>query len=388
MRLAALSWLALAHTIAIPARAQAPAEAPPVTRPAPAPLKLESENVKLKLGLLLQPQYEMAGSASLSGVSHNLFVRRIRLLAGATLFDRFEIFFDTDYPDLFKAAPDTGFKNTPGMNVQDAFGTFKALGDALKIDMGYMLPPSTHNAVQGAGTLYSWDYFNNSFRNSNSFNSAGAPVGRDAGVQLRGLVLDGRLEYRAGLFQGRRNAPIMDGNVGARNFFRFAARVQGNLLDPETGFFYAGTYLGTKKVLSLGATIDVQNDYIHWGGDVVLDLPVGPGVATAQVNVAHYDGDDFIVPGGVTTAALAKQTSVMAEAGYLIDAIDLSPIVRFERQWVSPTSSHETRVAAGLAFWPYSHGFNVKAFYQRITPDAEGQHGYNQINLQTQVYVF
>ena len=127
---------------------------------------------------------------------------------------------------------------------------------------------------------------------------------------------------------------------------------------------------------------------IHWGGDVFLDLPVGPGVATAQVNVAHYDGDDFLVPGGVTTAALAEQTSVMAEAGYLFDAIDLSPIVRFERQWISPTSSHETRVAAGLAFWPYSHGFNVKAFYQRIIPDAEGQHGYNQINLQTQVYVF
>ena len=109
MRLAALSCLALAQAIAIPALAQTPPQAAPVTRPAPAPLKLESENVKLKLGLLLQPQYEMAGSTTLNGVSHNLFVRRIRLLAGATLFDKFEIFFDTDYPDLFTAAPDTGF---------------------------------------------------------------------------------------------------------------------------------------------------------------------------------------------------------------------------------------------------------------------------------------
>jgi hypothetical protein len=380
--------LAIAQAIAAPALAQTPPEAAPITRPAPAPLKLESENVKLKLGLLLQPQYEMAGSTTLSGVSHNLFVRRIRLLAGATLFEKFEIFFDTDYPDLFKAAPETGFKNTPGMNVQDTFGTFKALGDALKIDMGYMLPPSTHNANQGAGTLYSWDYFSNSFRNSNSFNSSGPPVGRDAGVQLRGLVLDGHLEYRAGLFQGRRNAPAMDGNVGARNFFRFAARVQGNVFDPETGFFYAGTYLGTKRVLSLGATVDVQNDYIHWGGDVFADLLVGPGVITAQVNVAHYDGEDFTVPGGVTAAPLANQSSVMAEAGYLIDALDLSPIVRIERQWITGATPDETRVGGGLAFWPYGHGFNVKAFYQRVTPDNEAQHGYNQMNLQTQVYVF
>ncbi|HYJ08339.1 MAG TPA: hypothetical protein VEX18_05005 [Polyangiaceae bacterium] len=41
-----------------------------------------------------------------------------------------------------------------------------------------------------------------------------------------------------------------------------------------------------------------------------------------------------------------------------------------------------------MAFWPSGHGFNVKAFYQRITPDAAGQHGNRQINLQTQVYVF
>jgi hypothetical protein len=270
--------------------------------------------------------------------------------------------------------------------VQDAFGTFKALGDALKFDMGYMLPPSTHNADQGAGTLYSWDYFSNSFRNSNSFNSSGAPVGRDAGLQVRGLVLNDHLEYRAGLFQGRRNVAA-NGKVGGSNFFRFAARAQVNIFDPETGFFYAGTYLGTKKVLSFGAAVDVQGGYTHLGADAFADLPVGPGVATAQVNVAHYDGKDFIVAGGVSTP-LAKQTSVMAEAGYLIDAIDLSPIVRFERQWIDPTSTHETRVGGGVAFWPYSHGFNVKAFYLRVTPDAPGQHGFNQINIQTQVYVF
>ena len=37
------------------------------------------------------------------------------------------------------------------------------------------------------------------------------------------------------------------------------------------------------------------------------------GIATAQVNVAHWDGGTFI-------PALAKQTAVMAEAGYNFDA--------------------------------------------------------------------
>jgi hypothetical protein len=392
MRRGFFTWMTLAQAatthlvLAQPAAEPTAAEPAPVTRPAPASLKLESPSSSLKLGLLLQPQYEMAGSPTLSGVSHNFFVRRTRILVGASLFKNVEAFFDTDYPDLFKGAQDTGVKNTPGLNVQDAFATFKALGDSLKFDMGYMLPPSTHNAVQGAGTLYSWDYFTNSFRNSNSFNSSGAPVGRDAGLQVRGLVLDEHVEYRAGLFQGRRNVAA-NGKVGGSNFFRFAARAQVNVFDAETGFFYAGTYLGTKKVLSFGAAIDIQGGYIHWGGDAFADIPVGPGVVTAQVNVAHYDGKDFIVAGGVSTP-LAEQTSVMAEAGYLIDAIDLSPIVRFERQWIDPTSTHETRIGGGVAFWPYSHGFNVKAFYLRVTPDAPSQHGFHQLNLQTQVYVF
>jgi hypothetical protein len=271
--------------------------------------------------------------------------------------------------------------------VQDAFGTFKAVEDSLKIDMGYMLPPSTHNADQGAGTLYGWDYFANSFRNSNSFNSSGAPVGRDAGVQLRGLVLDNHLEYRAGLFQGRRNTASADGRVGDRNFFRFAARLQVNLLDPETGFFYAGSYLGTKRVLSLGAAVDLQGGYVHWGADAFADMPLGAGVLTAQVNLAHYNGKDFIVAGGISTP-LANQTALMGEAGYLFDAANLSPIVRFERQWNDTANTHETRVGGGLAFWPYGHAFNLKAFYMRVTPDAMGQHGFNQINVQAQVYVF
>lgn len=372
--------------LAAPVAADAP---PPMVRPAPPPLKLENADASLKLGVLFQPQYEMAGSPTLSGVSHNFFVRRVRFLVAATLFKNVEFFMDTDYADLFKAAPDTGAKNTPGLNVQDAFGTFKALGDALKVDMGYMLPPSTHNAVQGAGTLYSWDYFTNSFRNSNAFNSSGAPVGRDAGVQLRGLLLDNHLEYRAGLFQGRRNAPTADGKASATNFFRFAARLQFNVLDAETGFFYAGTYHGNKKVLSFGATVDLQDDYVHFGGDAFLDHPLGPGVLTAQVNVGHYDGKSFLANNAMPPVpVLPKQTSVMAEAGYLIDAIDLSPIARFEYQSVSPTSTHESRFGGGVAFWPYGHAFNVKAFYLRVKPDAPGQHGFNQINLQTQVYVF
>lgn len=258
-----------ANTNSAPAAAY-PAAAAPVGAPPPppppstiAPVKIDSPSTTIKFGFLGQAQYEAlgavapAGATPLDGYQQNLYLRRTRLLVGGTLFGVIDYFFDTDFPNLFKASPvagmagapgTTGPKATPGMNIQDAFVTYKPLGDLLKVDAGYMLPPLSHNAVQGAGSLYSWDYFQYSFLHSTAFGTAAGanPVGRDAGIELRGLVLDGHLEYRAGLFQGVRNQPSAT-DVGARNMFRTTARLQINLFDAEPGFFYAGTYFGAKK---------------------------------------------------------------------------------------------------------------------------------------------
>src|SRR6478609_3017860 len=333
------------------APAPAPVEpAPAVAPPAPPAnvfdgLKIESKNgsATLKLGLLLQPQYEALGSADAAheGTSNNLFLRRTRLLVGGTLFNgKFEYFFDTDSPNLFRGnttatggmtpAPATGEKTGFAMGVQDAFATVKLYEDMIKIDGGYMLTPGAHNALQGAGTLLGLDYFSNSFNHTNVFNG-GAPVGRDAGVEVRGLLLDNHIEYRAGLFQGLRkpgtNPPMgstTGGDVSAQNMFRFAGRIQVNLLDAETGFFYAGTYLGKKKVVSIGAALDLQSEYKHWAVDGFADLPLGPGTLTAQVNFSKWNGGTFV--------NLANQTAIMAEAGYRFDGFPIAPIVKAEVQ--------------------------------------------------------
>lgn len=367
-----------------------PAETPPVAAAAPAkfsPLKVESPTATLKLGLLAQPQYEAVGSSNpaIQRVSQNLFMRRIRFLVGGTLFEDFEYFFETDFADLLKAGPD-GVKSTPGMNVQDAFVTWKAAGDLLKVDVGYLLPPLAHNALQGATTLLSWDYFANSFRHSNAFFTSANPIGRDTGVQLRGLLLDGRLEYRVGAFQGRRSPPSptdMPTLAPSRNTFRVAARLQLNLLEPESGFFYAGTYLGAKSILSVGASYDFQETYEYWAADAFLDLPLGPGTLTAQINIATWDGADWL-------PALPDQRAVMAEAGFTFKAPAFGPVVRFEHRDIaeqSATAPDERRLGGGIALWPYGHNINLKAFYTRVepTPDLAS---YDQFNVQWQFFFF
>ncbi|HYP88764.1 MAG TPA: hypothetical protein VEQ59_11435, partial [Polyangiaceae bacterium] len=234
--------------------------------------------------------------------------------------------------------------------------------------------------LQGGGSLYSWDFFLNTYRFGNSFGSVNNPYGRDVGAQLRGIVGDGLLEYRAGVFQGKRNVPTA--GAASRNGFRYAARVQLNFLDPETNYFYGGTYLGTKKVFSVGASVDFQHgdeSYRAFGGDAILDLPVGPGGLTAQVDIVHRNGG--------TRVAIPKQTAFMAEAGYRFDAIKLSPIGRFERRWGDAAAGRETDVGGGLAFWPYGHNSNLKAFYTRLIPDSPTK-AYDQFNLQWQVYFY
>lgn len=386
----------------VPATVPAPAVAmpaptisePSLVPPATSPLKIEGKDgTSIRLGVLLQPQFQALNSpnSALNSYSYNLYVRRARVLVGGTLFDKMEFFVETDYPNLFLdsnsgTAADPNFqKSTPGMNVQDAFVTYKAFGDFVKVDAGYMLPPMAHNALQGAGTLYSWDYFGYTFTHNAAFASSGNAVGRDAGVQLRGLVVDKHIEYRVGLFQGlRENQTATD--VAARNFFRATGRLQINLLDAETGMFYAGSYLGAKKILSIGGSADIQDKYKYFAGDVFVDMPLGPGVVTGQINLAHWDGGTFI-------PALIKQTALMGEAGYAIADIRVSPIVRAEKRWgttgatPAETVADEYRIAGGIAYWPYGHNTNIKAFYTHVKTDGAAR-GYNQMNLQWQLYVY
>ena len=47
----------------------------------------------------------------------------------------------------------------------------------------------------------------------------------------------------------------------------------------------------------------------------------------------------------------------------------------------------EARYGLGLAYWPYAHNVNLKAFYNRIQPKPD-LHGYNQFNLQWQLYFY
>jgi hypothetical protein len=355
--------------------------------PAPGGLQIQGSNASLRIGFLVQPASEYQSQAPGSGeAAQYFFLRRARLILGITLGSSFELFAETDSPNLGKPSqPGQMLSNTVGTNIQDAFVTWKPL-EQLKVDAGMMLIPFSHNSVQGATTLYGWDYYAYSFQQNAGL---GNYVWRDTGLQVRGLLWK-HLEYRAGVFTGKRQIPT-DQNMpnmppapaSSRTVPRLAARVQVNVFDAESAFFYSGTYAGAKRILSFGAGIDQQDAYTAFAVDGFFDWPVGRDVVTAQVAFARYDGGSWI--------ALPQHNVAMAEAGYRFGALKLSPIVRVEQLMMDDPSAanfDQTRYAAGLAWWYMGHNANLKLFYTYARPTSATQNGYSQVNLQMQLYVF
>jgi Phosphate-selective porin O and P len=327
------------------------------------------DTINFKIGFLLQPQADWTQDAATGGYQQNLFVRRARLLVGGQLTSKVTFFFETDSPNLGKTV--NGTKNiSTGFIAQDAYLEWKA-SNAFALDAGLMFIPLCRNCYQSAGTLLAIDYGAYSFLQSAPTQSV---VGRDTGFQARGYLAKNRLEYRIGAFQGARNQL-------SRNAFRSAGHVQYTFFDTESGFFTTGTYLGKKKVLTIGGGYDVQSDYKAFAGDAYFDRPLGPaGALTLQGDLIHYDGGQTFV--------LPRQNDYLVEAGYLFTKAKVMPWAKIEGQrFASPNESrNQDRYQVGLSYFHKGHNVDLKAGYGRINPKTG--RSTNLFTVQFQVFYF
>ncbi len=120
---------------------------------------------------------------------------------------------------------------------------------------------------------------------------------RDTGVVVWGNLLDAKLQYRLMVADGR------EGAVVPKDKPRITARMHVSLWEPEFNYGYQGTYLGTQKVLTIGAAYDTQaevaygnylsradvQDYKAWTVDAFMELPHATGVYTLSAATFKYD---------------------------------------------------------------------------------------------------
>jgi hypothetical protein len=341
-----------------------------VVAPAPAHAQAEikvNDDVNLKFGVLAQVWGDTVNPES-GPSTNNLFIRRLRLISGGQVAKNVTYFVETDSPNLGRVLP-TGKNITPSVIVQDAWVTFKA-ADAFSVEGGLMFVPFSRNGLQSAAALLPIDYGAFTFNDSSPEESS---TGRDTGFQARGYLGGNRLEYRIGAFAGVRN-DLSD------NPFRYVGRVQYNFFDPEVAFFYTGTYLGKKRVLAVGGAFQAQSDYHAYDADVFFDHPFGPGAITAQFDYTHFDG-------GTTLPTLRKQNDLLVEAGYLIQALKLTPVLQFARQNISDgLPGDQWRTSVGANYWWAAQNASIKAAYTRISPTGGVKQ--NEFTVQLQLFYF
>jgi hypothetical protein len=325
------------------------------------------DEVNFKLGLLAQFQAQSIDDPGTDAQTNNLFVRRLRLMFGGQVTKNVTFFVETDTPNLGKTVT-AGKSIQQATFIQDAYAEFKVT-DAVAVDAGLMFIPFSRNYLQSAASLLPVDYGAFTYAQSGSTQSS---TGRDTGFQVKGYVLTDHLEYRIGAFQGVRD-------TASHRPFRYAGRVQYNMLDPEIGFFYTGSYLGKKKVVSIGGAFDVQSDYHGYALDAFVDHPLGSGAITGQFDYNWFDG------GSLRT--LPRQHDILLELGYLVPAMKLIPFVQVaHRNVVDTDAADELRVSVGASYWLAGHNANIKAAYGRIgSTTAAGQ---NAFTIQLQAFYF
>jgi len=327
-----------------------------------------NDDVNFRFGVLGQFQADTISNPEPEPSTNNLFVRRLRLDFAGQVAKNVTFFVQTDAPNLGKVLS-TGKNITPSVILQDAYASVK-VADALTFDAGLVFVPGSRDNLTLTATLLPIDYGPFTFSDATLEEST---LGRDTGFQARGYLLGRHLEYRLGAFQGFRDA-------GSDDAYRYAGRVQYNLLDTETGYLYTGTSLGKKKILAVGATFDRQGDFRAYDADVFFDHPLGRGALTAQFDYNHFDG-------GSRLTALPKQNDVLVEAGYLINALKLTPFMQFARRDIQEGSaSDETITSVGTSYWWAGLNANVKVAYARISP--RGLPKQNEFTLQLQVFYF
>jgi len=348
-----------------------------------------NDTVNFKFGMLLQAwadwQELSDANGNTAGYQQNLFIRRARFLFAGQLTKDVSFFLDTENANLGKNPKNTtGTQLGTGFQLLDFYGEWK-IATEFQLQGGLILIPLCRNCNESAASQLTLDYGSFSFQESAV---TGSTIGRDTGFQVKGYLLDGRLEYRAGAYQGARQ-------TGSKNPFRFTGRLAYNFLDKEQVQFYAGTYLAAKKVLALGAGYDTQGggaevagekkSYRAYAFDGFLNLPFGKNALTAEIDFINYSG-------GTTFTTLFHQDTFLAQAGFYFGIPKVMPFFRYEEQSFRDPArevGNNRNIQAGLTWYPYGQNFKLTgAWTERKKPNDPKTATTSEFTLQMQVFYF
>ena len=155
-------------------------------------------------------------------------------------------------------------------------------------------------------------------------------VSRDFGLLLWGNLMDKRLQYKISAMEG------IDSTQQASSTLRYTGRLHYSFWDPEDLPLYWSTYLGTKKVLTIGggyqfemdaaygnqALRTLPTDYQAWTFDLFMEYPTA-AAGTFDFGAAYLDSDfdDAYLGGDPSPQSVGidgQKNGYYVMAGYLL----------------------------------------------------------------------
>lgn len=231
-------------------------------------------------------------------------------------------------------------------------------------------------------------YVNNGYEGSNpglndSINN------RDTGLTIHGYhkIFSGmHVKYYLGLYEGIQ-LPDDDTDGKTENNLRFTGRVQVNLFDAEDQYYNYSNYLGYKKTVAIGASLDRQNavaydtswrDYNFYTIDLFTEMPLGPGSITFETayqvlelgGTGEFKGTDDQMT--YISGKQASGTGYYVQAGYFIK--NFQPWLLYET-WDSDagTTGGFYSIRGGISFYLKEHNANVKLGAEYFSPEGDGE---------------
>lgn len=236
------------------------------------------EDKSIGVGLALRDSYTSITNGAPSGSrSGDFSLESISLMVSASMSKNIKAYFSTDRD------------GAGNVKIKDAFAEFDIVPE-FNVLAGRVLPPTDRANLDGPYYQIAWAY------PGVVSQYPGVAFGRDDGVLAWGKLMDKKIVYSVGAFEGRNhvNTPTTSNQDGK---LLYAGRVAVNFWEPEPApLYFSCSALCGKDVFSValvglsqsqGVGSNVTSDsYKAWNIDGVLEKSLSAGVMT--LNGAYY----------------------------------------------------------------------------------------------------
>jgi len=192
----------------------------------------------------------------------------------------------------------------------------------------------------------------------------------------------------------------VDNSVGTGTW-NYAGYFKYDLLDKESDKlpYFVGTYLGKKKVFSVGAgfhyhpdalavkTLDNREDVFHFAVDAFYDAPINDKLAISALG-AYYSynyGDTPGAPGGVLVPS--SGSILHGQVGLLFQDFKLMPYVKYNHQDLDFTQDNGNEFGIGLNYFINGHFAKLTAEYLVGQSGAVGADSRNVFTIQAHIFL-